>query len=202
MSLPEIFGLSTFPVFRPYRYFDGQNKSSKITLTYRKCYRKTKIHRKCWKCQKYTGIIGICQKWSKILKIDCLRRKDIRHLIRNVLYDLASSFCHIHSKNAFKTVLACSGAEINSCLGFGHFLIYGPFLITYVCILTGIFGKHFRNFRLFPKPSDFRLPVENVPNCLNFYFGKVGIISQNYTEVRNPYRNAWPYLSCYRVNLH
>ena len=30
--LPENFSVSTFPVFRPYRYFNGRNKSGILTL--------------------------------------------------------------------------------------------------------------------------------------------------------------------------
>ena len=73
MRLSKNFGLLTFPVFRPYRYFDGRNKSGKLTLvsnvrkfceTYRKSYRNTEIFDICWK---FRYIFDIFDKSTAIL---------------------------------------------------------------------------------------------------------------------------------------
>ena len=134
MRLPEIFGLSTFPVFWPYRYFDSQNKSGILTLvsnvqkfheTYRKSYQNTEIYWIYRNFQYIFDIFDIQQYMSKIyqnfqkLTVSVKRKESVHHIcdvchIRNVHLE---GKC-IHSKYDFKTILARSGAEKNSFLGF------------------------------------------------------------------------------------
>ena len=75
MRLSKNFGLSTFPVFRPYRYFDGRNKFGIITLvsnvrkfreTYRKSYRNTEIFDICRKFRYIFDIFDIRRLFSTI----------------------------------------------------------------------------------------------------------------------------------------
>ena len=75
MRLSKNFGLSTFPVFRPYRYFDGRNKSGILTLvsnvrkfreTYRKSYRNTEIFDICRKFRYIFDIFDIRRLFSTI----------------------------------------------------------------------------------------------------------------------------------------
>ena len=80
MHLPEIFGLSTFPVFRPYRHFDGQNYTKNFlsfwmpinfaTLT-ENIFKRRKY---TGKCQKYTGIFNIWRYMSKITVEPSIKR--------------------------------------------------------------------------------------------------------------------------------
>ena len=149
MHLPEIFGVSTFPVFQPYWYFDGRNKSDILTLVlnvrkFCKTFRKSYQNYGNQKMSKISWNFRNMSKMSKIYRIFW------KSMVSNVLYDLAK---YIHSKNAFKTVLARSGAEINHFLCFGHMTdIHNTYINTcqkhcfwHVCmaIFSKIFGKIF-----------------------------------------------------------
>ena len=77
MRLPEIFGLSTFPVFWTFQTFGLRNKSGVIPLflnvqnfreTYRKSYWKTKIYQKMLKMLKMLKIYRNFQKSTVYVK--------------------------------------------------------------------------------------------------------------------------------------
>ena len=168
MRLPEIFGLSTFPVFWTFQTFGLRNKSGVIPLflnvqnfleTYRKSYWKTKIYQKMLKMLKMLKIYRNFQKstvyvksWRYIFDIlvICLKKCSNRRPQK------AWKWPKFDQKYQKLYRIVWNVLTVNTFLAFRYM------------------SKVYRKIRL-------------------FIFTKVGTFSEKCTEVQNCYQNPWPY---------
>ena len=136
----------------------------KFRETYRKFSRKSKY-------SEYVKIVKNDQNFRtfpNILKV----RTSVIHILSK----------YTHSKNAFKTVLARSGAKKNSFLCFGHFLCMTD-------IAYGRFKEWFRTFEIFEKVRK-GTPVDKVgryENCTEIFVFRLSVFPVHFPEkTRNP----------------
>ena len=168
MRLLKIFGLLTFPVFRHRPNFDSQ-KSLGIRPLLSTVKTIAKLIENLTKRPESTGKCQKCQKYTGIFEnVSTMSKITINFW----------NFWHIPFIKGYKMAqitlkIVKIWPKIPKIVPRFLTVDFWPSTFDHLLLAFRLMSKIYRKIRL-------------------FIFTKVGIILQNYTEVRNAYRSAWP----------